>query len=311
MRTIVQAGIWIAFTACAPDHPPLPPPPVDAVTSCRSEQSPPADVSTSTLWRDAAGRVIRVDGTWPEQSGDSYPIAYTFGYDDQDRLAGTRYQNHDLRYDYAPDRVVETDHDKDSWLWNLVDGRVSHEEGPPGVPSLMQNDVDYEYDASGRISRRFGGVLYDDGHGWMKGGFDRHYTYDAQDRVTMVVDGDRTTTWTYTDSATQLVIQIDQSDGIQTTPYLLLTYDFDASHRIVRAAFDQSGDETVTTYTYLDGELDAAVSGTSVRPFSVRAVGTCDPPSLLLAPLSRLPLTWSAIYVHTPNLAYEQLEFEL
>ena len=307
MRTIVLA---VVATACGTDHA-LPPPPADAVTSCASERVPHLGVSTSKIWRDASNRVIRVDGTWFEDSGDSYPIAYTFGYDDQDRLAGMRYQAYDYHFDYATDRVLETEHGKDTWLWNLVDGRVSHEEGPPGVPSLMQNTVNYEYDTSGRISRRSGGVLYDDGHGLMKSAFDRHFTYDAQGRVIKVVDGTRTTSWTYTESPTQLAIQIDESDGVDTNPYMHVTYDFDASHRIVRAARELHGDEAVSTYTYLDGEIDAEVSGSSVQSFTVRSTGTCDPPAMLEAPVPPLPFTWGATYVHAPNFAYDAVANEL
>ncbi len=284
------------LVACTSGHPALPPPPSDAAASCAFERVPHQGIYTSTIWLDATNRPFRIDGIDFDANGNEFAAAYYVTYDDQGRVADARTPEGDVHYDYAPDRVTTTDPYGGSFM-DLVDGRVVHYEEPLSIAADQRNIADYEYDAAGRIAHYSGQTRYDDGtgKGTMLSYFDDQYTYDDHDRIVSIVRGSATTSFAYQETADELAIVITPD----IDPPSQLAYDFDASHRVVRAQLDSA----VVTYNY-DGDT---ITGTFEGGETVYARGTCDAPLPRITLDSPLPVKWDAGRVELPEVETWQL----
>ncbi len=128
--------------------------------------------------------------------------------------------------------------------------------------------------------------------------FESHYTYDAQGRV-IAARGDLRSSlaFTYTESADRLVVEIAVvlDSPTRNVPTARRTFDFDASHRLIRSAIDRDldgVDDQVDTYVYDDGKITEIATGPD--GFTMHATGACAPPTVSMAPAPPLPIQWGA-----------------
>lgn len=300
--------------ACGIGPPPeLPPPPADATASCVYEMIPPLDVgvSTSTLWFNGLGQMIRIDGLSSGPYRNSALVPTYFTYDDQGRVIELRNESSDFRYDYTPQQITETSDRVTTQTWSLVDGRVVHSEYPTNLPVEKQSTQDYTYDSSGRIASYSSSFLLDVGQGPMRLMSVTQYTYDPQGRMVTLQyreNGELKASYslTYAETTDRLVITADSgSSDLQRW-----TYDFDASHRVIRFGinyyvdryFDSGSDpdDVVALYSYLDGAIVESSPGSDR---TVRATGACPPPTVVVAHQLPLPLRWDVNYVSLSDVA--------
>ena len=296
--------------ACGIDGPvPLPPPPAEATASCVYEVTPPFDVGvpTSTLWFNGLGQTIRIDGDFFGRNG-RMPAAYYVTYDDQGRIVEERGEYGDIRYDYTPQQITVT---ADRWpgeIYSLVERRVVHAESP-GVPVEKQLIRDYTYDSAGRLASYSVTDFHDEGEGTMKFVVAARYAYDPQGRVVtlqIMKNGKvrSSSSLTYSETADRLVITVDDGSLFPAR----WTYDFDASHRVIRSAVkflfdteDAAGpDDVVDVYSYVDGEIVESFPGSDA---TIRAIGACPPPAVVVAPEAPLPIRLHAEHVSLSNEA--------
>ncbi len=198
-------------------------------------------------------------------------------YDDQGRLVSLSGPTNGVtQYAYSADQIVSSGSTPDdNWVYLLENGLVTAE-----GPTAAQATTDYTYDSSSRILMHTGGS-------------DTYvYTYDAQGRVATAISGytGKAVPFTYTETADQLTIGIDLGDTGIDAFVDTWVFNFDGSHRLIRAADDWSG----VNYAYDD--VASTITETpdpSSGSFSLRAVGAC--PALSTAvpmPPLPLPLTW-------------------
>ena len=266
MRATMVLGLASVF-ACGGAYEP-PPPPADAVASCVIAD----DTTTfSTRWLDANGRTIRIDQVFG---------SYELRYDDAGRIIDVDGESNNklldtfrTTYQYEPDRITKVGPGTSLTTMDLVDGRVTHVEGPDG-------NVDYKYDAAGRLAERTDGEPV-------------RFTYDATDRLVHVERTTATFDLTYdvdTPQQRQITIVV-QSEFPHRVRW---TYDFDDQHRITREAYGDPDFESppdVATFTYADGEI-AATS----RDRTIRATGTCELPAVITGPIPPLPILFLPQY---------------
>lgn len=306
MRSTAMAALAMWVTGCGsgtaeePDG--IPPPPADATSSCVYERTPIIGTPSSTVWFNRSGQVIRVDGWFPAGDAGAVPAPYYLSYDDAGRLVEERTRTEDAHYIYTPEQIRRTSNLTGDDVFDLIDGRAVHYEGPEDVPLEDRWFTDYTYDGEGRLASEVGisFVAYP-GSGTTKVPFESHNTYDAQGRVIASQGGQNgsmsSLLYSYTETADQLVVDIAvaQTSPLGNVPLARRTFDFDASHRLVRAAVDQDldgVDDQVDTYVYRDGEIDEISTGPD--GFTVRATGSCAPPAVTMAPALPLPIQWGA-----------------
>lgn len=281
----------------------FPPPPADATASCVYQATPEGAVSTSTVWFNSLGQVIRVDGWFVNDSGDIVPAPYYFAYDSEGRLVEQKTIVDDIHYAYTPQQITQSSSLGGDWIYTLVDGRAVHLEGPEQQPPDQRWMIDYTYDSAGRYASRTGVGFYDAGKGIMKYSFAVQYSYDAQGRVAsaQVMNSGVTSQYafSYTETANQLVINVNQSVLSYGQRW---TYDFDASHRVIRAALNYGGGEYYDyTYSYMGNEIDEVNALSPAR--TVHATGSCAPPAPVTLPEPPLPIHWSANLVSLSHVS--------
>src|ERR1051325_11661853 len=291
-RVVLGAAVasMVGCASKAPEVFQLPPPPTEATASCAyprvTSQFPPIDLPTSTLWLDGLGRVIRVDG-WEYDDEDftrETPEAYDLMYDTAGHLAEVRSKHQDRQITYSADQILETYAPDATWTYQLIDGRVVHSDGPPDAMGTRQT-WDHTYDAAGRVASEVYGHVNGTNYTWV--GTDE-YTYDAKDRIlssrssgTAYPGGELSNySFSYTDTPDRVVVAITDLHG-PNHPSLVQrwTFDFDASHRLLRDAVDGNGDgfdDFWDDFRYLDGEID--VSSRDRGDTTLRAVGACAAP---------------------------------
>lgn len=263
------------------------------------ERTPAIGASTSTVWFNRLGQVVRVDGWVFDDGAGIVPAAYSFAYDADGRLIEEHTKVEDLHWVYAQDQITRTSTLGGPWIYTLADGRAVHLEGPEDRPVEDRWILDYTYDSAARYTSNSGVGFYDAGQGVMKYAFGAQYTYDAQGRVATAHAMNSGTmsnySFTYTESAGRLVIDVSgTSFGAQRW-----TYDFDTSHRVIRLEMGLGFGSQVNTYSYQDGQIDQVTTGQS--SFTVRATGSCPIPTVTTAPPPPLPIQWGANYISLSN----------
>lgn len=282
----------IVVAACETEHT-LPPPPPEAVASCVTEVGSARGLESGTLWFNEQHQVFRVDGGFAYSDDDYGPAALYFAYDAEGRLEETRTPREEIQYAYSPQEITETSSRGYDWIYTLEAGRLTHIAGPLVQELNQRSEASYTYDATGRITRSSGLVFFDDGSGLQPSRWDRHYTYDEHDRVTVLQSSRHSWTLAYTETPDRLVVDADPTElGTSELPHRA-TYDFDANHRIIRSAHDGAQE---ITYRYEDGLIEETLS------YAVyRATGDCEAPQLRFAPELPLPFRWSR-YTNTVSL---------
>ena len=304
---------WACSVGCGIERPvELPPPPAEATASCVYETTPPlhVGVSTSTLWFNGLGQTIRIDGRPVWHSGNTGLAPYYITYDDQGRIVEERSDYGDVRYDYTPQQITQTSDTGPRVIYSLVEGRVAHSEYPADLPIEKRSVHDYTYDSAGRIASYSASFFPANGQGTMRVMFVALYTYDPQGRVVthqLMKNGEitRSESLTYSETPDRLVIRVDDGSSVERW-----TYDFDASHRVIRSAINyfvpfypsdlDDPDDIVDVYSYLDGEI---VESFPRSDGTIRATGACPPPAVVTAPVPPLPIGWYADYVSLSNAA--------
>jgi YD repeat-containing protein len=326
--SVVLAAMAAAMSACAPTEEQkmttemLPPAPANATASCVYQlvSSDPIfrdpDLPTSTMWLDAGGQVIRVDG-WRFADTSPYgevPAAYDLTWDADGRLVRLEGKQGGVQLVYSADEVLEMYPGGDIMTHHLVDGRDVRDEQPADPKTNRRTFTTQTYDAAGRLSSQNTGFTD------LLGMVDQvtntaEFTYDTKGRIatfksTSIPASDFAPNlgFYYIETANRLVVNIIDRHEPQTPSLVQIwIFDFDANHRLVRDTVDDNGDgydDFWDEFRYLEGEIEV---GTHAPGFegTMRATGPCAAPSVVLAPAAPLPFQIRRIaqYRSLPNEA--------
>lgn len=246
------------------------PPPANAVAQCRYDIAPAEPyLATRTVHFDAQGRPVQYDTvqTFPTAVRESW----VYEYDERGRLLRELQGELEQRWEYSGNDVVHT-------RPGIVIHYTLDDEGR--VITSQQVNVGrapthYEYDAAGRLARRFGATGLDGAPG------ERRFVYDARDRLTAAVDtdaqGERTTTVTYVDGSKQTSFEVRDPAGVVKNGF---TVSFDDEGRIEGWASDDG--TASASYVYTGASIERHTG-----PTTTTMTGACAEPTLLLAPPPR------------------------
>lgn len=269
----------LGLVACSEPTPEWLPPPADAAATCIYERLT-GSIRQSTVYFDALNRMIQVDGYALDDDADAYRASYSFDYDEQSRLVRANGPYEDVRFTYSEQQIVATDaNTNDEYAYDLADGRVTVYQGPLRLPEAERQRASFEYDSTGRITRRRstnGSNSYD----W-------RYTYDDQGRLATAARDERTATIVYTEALQQMLVDVDTFDGLFTNR-VRWTIDYDEDQRLKHIVIDP---RPGYSFTYSDGVWrETRDGGAPGSPSSTTATGQCPPPALTFAPQPMLPL---------------------
>jgi len=327
-KVVLAAGV-ACLVGCASPSPDaadtLPPPPANATASCVYQLVDTGpffadrDLPTSTLWLDRSGLVIRVDG-WGDADSGPYlelPAAYDLTWDAEGRLVTRHGRDYDIQFVYSAEQVLEM-YSSRTVTRHLVDGRDVRDEASPDPGTSRSWFAQQTYDAAGRLAS------HTDGFTDLRSMIDSAtyasvFTYDEKGRIASFQsrhtpdDGNSTNySFSYTETADRLVVDvIDLRDPRSPMIAQTWTFEFDASHRLVRDTVDSDGDgydDAWDDFRYLDGEIDD-IAHTAGFDSTTRASGACAPPSVVLAPTAPLPIQFQLTiqYRSLPNEAARAL----
>lgn len=327
----VLAALIVCATSCTSSDEPaaLPPPPANATASCvyrlvtTAEFFPDPDLPVSTLWLDASGQVIRVDGWRYGDSGRPREIltVYDLTWDAEQRLVAVHGGPDDRQFTYSTDQVVVTNPAGETvTTHHLVDGRDVREDSPPDPKTSQQAFIGRTYDAAGRLTSETYGST--DTLGMTDTAtYTVAFTYDAKGRIASfqtrsIPDNGHSTSYvfSYTETSDRLVVDVIDA-GDPHTPMIAQTwtFEFDAKQRLVRDVVDNDGDgydDAWDDFRYLDGEIDVSARASDFTS-SARAIGQCAAPSPVLAPAGPLPIPFLSVLPHRslPNEAARALAY--